>query len=64
MVPAELETILLTHPDVKEAAVIGIPHEIDGEHPLGVVVRKPGTTSTENDILTFFNGTYLHLIQS
>lgn len=38
--PAEIENILLTHPDVKEVAVIGQPSERWGESPFAIVVRK------------------------
>lgn len=38
--PAFLEEELLTHPAVKRAVVIGIPHERDGEHPMALVVLK------------------------
>ncbi|KAJ8967846.1 hypothetical protein NQ314_002608, partial [Rhamnusium bicolor] len=34
--------VLMTHPAVKEAVVIGIPHELDGEHPMGIVVLHDG----------------------
>lgn len=30
----------MRHPSVKEAAVIGIPHPKDGDHPMGIVVLK------------------------
>ena len=41
--PADLEAVLLQHPDVAEAAVIGIPSERWGETPLALVVsRTPG----------------------
>lgn len=36
--PAELEAVLLTHPDVLDAAVVGIPHAEGGEAPKAVVV--------------------------
>lgn len=38
--PALLENVLLTHPAVKAAVVIGIPHKIDGDHPMGIVILK------------------------
>ncbi|KAK9878019.1 hypothetical protein WA026_020647 [Henosepilachna vigintioctopunctata] len=37
-----LENILKSHPAVQNAAVIGIPDEEDGEHPLAFVVMKEG----------------------
>ena len=38
--PSELEGYLLSHRDVADAAVIGIPHEYAGEVPLAFVVLK------------------------
>ncbi|XP_041484296.1 4-coumarate--CoA ligase-like [Lytechinus variegatus] len=38
--PAELEALLLTHPSIMDAAVIGIPHEEAGELPKAFVVKK------------------------
>src|SRR5690606_37285122 len=40
---SDLEEKLLGHPDVAEAAVIGIPSEAWGETPLGLVVSRDGT---------------------
>jgi len=46
--PAELEAILLAHPKVADAAVIGIPEDEAGEIPKGfVVLRDPGVTPDE-----------------
>ncbi|MEO9587098.1 MAG: class I adenylate-forming enzyme family protein [Marinobacter sp.] len=50
-----LETVLLAHPAVADVAVIGIPSEQWGETPLGLVVRKPGCTETEAEILEWAN---------
>ncbi|XP_018571957.1 4-coumarate--CoA ligase-like 5 [Anoplophora glabripennis] len=52
--PAFLEEELLTHPAVKRAAVIGIPHETDGEHPMALVVLKDNFKNvTSKDIERF-----------
>lgn len=51
--PAEIEAILLTHPKINDAAVIGIPDEKAGELPLAFVVRKPNTKLTEKDVIDF-----------
>jgi acyl-CoA synthetase (AMP-forming)/AMP-acid ligase II len=40
--PAEIERVLVTHPDVAEVAVVGMPHERLGEVPVGFVVPVPG----------------------
>lgn len=51
--PAEIEAQLLTHPDINDAAVIGIPDENAGELPLAFVVRKPNSKLTEKDVIDF-----------
>ena len=40
--PAELEALLISHDDVADAAVIGIPDENAGELPCAFVVFKQG----------------------
>lgn len=49
--PAELEALLLTHPGVADAAVIGLPDEEAGEIPKAFVVLKPGATASEEEIM-------------
>lgn len=39
--PAEIETVLTTHPAVLHAAVIGIANEVDEQHPKAFVVQVP-----------------------
>ena len=39
----EIENLAVGHPDVAEAAVIGVPHPKWDERPLLIVVAKPGT---------------------
>ena len=51
----DLENVLLAHPAVADAAVIGIPSEHWGETPLGLVVRRPGYTDSLTDILDWAN---------
>jgi len=51
--PAELESILLTHPAVVDAAVVGIAHPQAGELPRAYVVRKQGSTASERDISNY-----------
>jgi fatty-acyl-CoA synthase len=51
-----LENLAVGHPDVAEAAVIGIAHEKWDERPLLVVVRKPGREVAGSDLLEFMAG--------
>ncbi|XP_071104843.1 uncharacterized protein [Haliotis cracherodii] len=51
--PAELESLLLAHPGVKDAAVMGIPDEEAGELPKAFVVLQPGQTLSPQDIMDF-----------
>ena len=56
MAPAELESLILTHPSVSDVAVIGQPDIEAGELPMAFVVIKQGTHVTENDLLSFVAG--------
>ncbi|CAD5209905.1 unnamed protein product [Bursaphelenchus okinawaensis] len=46
--PAQLEGILVSHPDIADAAVIGIPDQMAGELPKAFVVRKSDKLSVED----------------
>ena len=46
----EVEKVLLEHPDILEAAVVGIPHPDLGEDVLAVVVPKPGKVGGEGSL--------------
>jgi acyl-CoA synthetase (AMP-forming)/AMP-acid ligase II len=58
--PAELEAVLLTHPVLADAAVIGIPDEEAGEVPKGFVVLKPGEEATAEEIIEHVSGHVAH----
>lgn len=53
--PAELEAILISHPKVLDAAVIGHPDEKVGELPTAYVVKKVETVS-EQELQDFVAG--------
>ncbi|KAG7188841.1 hypothetical protein KM043_008447 [Ampulex compressa] len=54
--PAELEALLRTHPNVAEAAVIGIPDEKCGEVPKAFVIPKAGKKLGEDEVKNFVKG--------
>jgi len=49
--PSDIEQILLEHPEVAEATVIGIPHPEWGERPLALVVKENPESATSSDDL-------------
>jgi long-chain acyl-CoA synthetase len=49
--PTEIEEVIQGHPEVLEVAVIGIPDAVWGEAIMAFVVRKPGATLTEDDVI-------------
>lgn len=50
---AEVESCLLQHPQVLEAAVFALPHEVTGEQVTAVVVAKPETALAAEDVRAF-----------
>ena len=51
--PAEVEQVLLDHPDVMECAVIGVPDERLGEVPEAVVVPVEGSAISSESLMRF-----------
>jgi long-chain acyl-CoA synthetase len=51
--PREIEEVLYEHPDVAEAAVVGIPHDSHGEEVGAAVTLRPGATVTETELRDF-----------
>lgn len=52
----DLENLAVGHPDVGEAAVIGVKHPKWDERPLLVIVPKAGRSPSKEDILGFMDG--------
>jgi acyl-coenzyme A synthetase/AMP-(fatty) acid ligase len=51
--PAELEAVLLRHPDVTDAAVVGLPDDEAGEIPVGYGTLRPGASASPDEIRQF-----------
>ncbi len=56
----EVEGVLLRHPAVQEAAVVGMPHRKWGESPHAFVVLRPGTTAAEDEMKQFVRDRMAH----
>ena len=48
--PRELEEVLMTHPAVSLAAVIGVPHDSHGEEVKAFLILKDGASATEDEV--------------
>ncbi|KAL0555461.1 hypothetical protein IC582_009407 [Cucumis melo] len=51
--PAELEALLLSHPQITDAIVIPHPDDKAGEVPIAFVVRSPNSSISEEDVKKF-----------
>ena len=47
---SEVEAALFEHPDVADVAVIGVPHQVLGEEVGAVIVPRPGSHLTAEDV--------------
>ena len=56
----ELENLLMAHPAVVEASVIGVPDEKWGERPLATVVLAEGQTATADELRDFLSAKVAH----
>ena len=54
--PSDLEAELEQHPEIAEAAVVGVPSRAWGETPVGYVVLRPNASITKEALLTWVNG--------
>jgi long-chain acyl-CoA synthetase len=51
--PAEVENCLMSHPDIADVAVVGVPSEKWGETVKALVVKKEGSDPTPESIIAF-----------
>src|SRR5216684_4304375 len=56
----EVEGVLLRHPSVQEAAIVGLPHEKWGEAPYAYVVLRPSASATEAELIAFTRDRLAH----
>lgn len=54
--PREIEEKILTHPDIVEAAIVGVPDSMWGEVGFAVLVARAGAVVSEADIARFLEG--------
>ena len=51
--PTDIESVILEHPAVREAAVVGVPHDVLGEDIAAFVVRKPDTAVAGDELKSY-----------
>ncbi|XP_033328457.2 luciferin 4-monooxygenase isoform X1 [Megalopta genalis] len=57
--PTEIEDLLQAHPAVMEAAVVGIPHPTDDDHPVAFVSKMPNKEVTEEELVTIVEKNFI-----
>ena len=50
---------MMTHPDVEDVGVIGLPDEVDGELPMAFVVLRLNTLVTAEELVNYTNGMFV-----
>ena len=58
--PRQVEDVLFQHPGVADAAAIGVPDAEHGEVIVAFVVRKPGTSASEEELIRFVRERIAH----
>ncbi len=58
--PREVEDVILTHPHVAEAIVVGVPHEGLGQEVKAVVVPRGGAPMTAEELIAFCKARLAH----
>jgi len=53
--PREVDEVLYGHPQVKDAATIGVPDELYGEEVKSFIVLREGERTTEKQLIEFCN---------
>ena len=51
--PREVEEVLYTHPQIAEAAVVGIPDQRLGEEVKAFITTRPGSTVSEQELIDY-----------
>ncbi len=51
--PREIEEVLFSHPKIKEACAVGIPHAYRGETVKAYIVLREGESASEDEIVQF-----------
>jgi acyl-CoA synthetase (AMP-forming)/AMP-acid ligase II len=61
--PAELEALIVSHPQVADCAVVGRPDDEAGEVPVAFVVPRPGAELTADQVMAHLTGRVAHYKQ-
>jgi fatty-acyl-CoA synthase len=54
--PAEVEGVLMQHPEIEDVAVVGVPDETWGETGYAFIIRKKDSSLSAEDLNSYFNG--------